>query len=186
MPVWATGLPIDCGLTGLLHQHPPEHLLSGAHYLPPPALPFRRGPPACILAGMKQILRWPVLWGRRVFRDVWRSRGGGFYGFVAALTFLYLEVVDIGGDLVGLPRASLDLAWLIGFLVQNLVDVLMNTIRAALWPLVWIDRFGVSLMSGALLAGAYTGYLAVRPVVLRLIDDPDGPPVPAHPEPPSA
>lgn len=109
---------------------------------------------------------------RRHVRELWRSRGGGFYGFLVVLTFLYLEAVDLAGDLVGLQGAAVDIGWVIGFLVENAVDALMNLIWSALWPVAWIDRFGVSLVSGALLAGAYVVYRLIRPRVLRLLEDP--------------
>ena len=36
---------------------------------------------------------------RRHVRQMWDSRGGGFYGFVAVLMFLYLETLDLAGDI---------------------------------------------------------------------------------------
>lgn len=113
---------------------------------------------------------------QRHFREVWESRGGGFYGFVAALTFAYLEVVDLAGDLVGVGDARVDLGWVIGFLVNNLIDAVMNLVWAAIWPLEWIQRFGIGLTSGALLVGAYGVYRLIRPTVLRLLQEPDAPP----------
>jgi hypothetical protein len=117
-----------------------------------------------------------VEYGARRFRhhvrELWKSRGGGFYGFVVVLTFLYLEAVDLAGDLVGLGGAAIDIGWLIGFLVENAVDALMNVVWSGLWPIVWIDRFGVSVLSGALLGGAYVVYRLIRPAVIRLLEDP--------------
>lgn len=109
---------------------------------------------------------------RRYVRKLWEKRGGGFYGFVATVMFLYLEVVDIAGDIVELGGASPSLAWLIRFVVSNLVTLLVNTIRAAVWPLTWLGQFGVGLLSAALLAGAYLSYRAVRPHVMRLLREP--------------
>jgi hypothetical protein len=53
--------------------------------------------------------------------------------------------------------------------VQNFVQALMNVVKAAIWPVEWIGRFGVSLLSLALLAGAYGVYRLIRPGVLRLL-----------------
>ncbi len=102
-------------------------------------------------------------------REFWMSRGGGFYGFAAALTFVYLEVVDLVGDVAGLGAVQLNLGFAIGWLVQNAVDALINVVRSTLWPIAWIDHFGLGLPSAALLAGAYGLYLLVRPLALRLL-----------------
>lgn len=110
---------------------------------------------------------------RRHFREAWESRGGGFYGFVAALTFAYLEVIDLAGDLAGIGGARVDVGWVIGFLVNNLIDAVMNLVRAALWPLEWVQRFGIGLTSALLLTGAYGVYRLIRPTVLRLLEDPE-------------
>ncbi len=128
---------------------------------------------------------------RHHLRELWESRGGGFYGFVAALTFLYLEAADLIGDLAGVGRAQwLDLGWWIGWVVSNLVEAALNGVWAALWPLTWVQHFGLGLLSVGLFAGSYVTYRAIRPTVLRLLRDPDeearlepaaGPSAPAGP-----
>lgn len=126
---------------------------------------------------MKRLVHLAAARFRRHVRELWRSRGGGFYGFVAVLTFLYLEVVDLAGDLAGIRLRSIDLGWAIGFLVDNFVDALMNLVRSVIWPAAWIQRFGVGALSGALLAGAYIAYRLIRPTVIRLLEeDTDQPP----------
>lgn len=114
---------------------------------------------------------------RRLLR-LWESHGGGFYGFVAVLTFIYLEVVDIGGDIAALPGSSIDAGFIISFIISNLVDAFANGFKAAIWPAWWISGFGVSLLSAALLGGSYVAYLAIRPAVLRLLTPSDGAPAP--------
>jgi hypothetical protein len=111
---------------------------------------------------------------RRYVRKLWEKRGGGFYGFVATMMFLYLEVVDIAGDIIDLGGARPSLGWLISFVVSNLVTLVINTVRAAIWPLTWLSQFGVGVLSATLLAGAYLAYRAVRPHVLRMLAEPDG------------
>jgi hypothetical protein len=108
-------------------------------------------------------------------RQLWESRGGGFYGFVVVLTFLYLETVDLAGDIAGVGGVRLDIGWVIGFLVENAVDAVLNGVRAALWPVTWVGRFGVTASSAALLGGAYVAYRLVRPIVLRLLAEPGAP-----------
>lgn len=123
---------------------------------------------------MKHLVRQADHRFRRHVLKLWKSRGGGFYGFVAVLTFLYLEAIDLAGDVAGVGRAALlDLGWWIGFLVENLIDVVLNTVWAAMWPVTWIQHFGIGLLSGALLAGAYGVYRLIRPGVLRLLEEPD-------------
>lgn len=114
---------------------------------------------------------------RKVLR-VWESRGGGFYGFVAALTWVYLEVLDLGGDIADLPGADLDVGYAISFFIGNIVDAFVNGIRAAIWPASWISNFGVGVLSGALLLGCYAAYRAIRPSVLRLLTPTDDEPAP--------
>jgi hypothetical protein len=121
---------------------------------------------------------------RRYVRRLWQKRGGGFYGFCATLMFLYLEVIDIAGDILDLGGARPTLGWIIHFVVSNLVTLLVNTIHAAIWPFTWIRQFGVGLMSAALLGLAYAAYRAVRPQVLRMLQEPgEAPGSVAQPQP---
>jgi hypothetical protein len=107
-------------------------------------------------------------------RRLWATRGAGFYGFVAVLTFLYIETVDLAGDIRGLPSSGpIGLGWIIGLGVDFFVDAILNTVKAAIWPVHWIGRFGVSILSATLLAGSYVAYRAIRPAVLRWLDTSD-------------
>lgn len=128
---------------------------------------------------MKSLLGTVGQWLRRHVREVWESRGGGFYGFVAALTFLYLEATDLAGDIVSLGGiTSLGLGTVIGFVINNLVEAVMFTVYAAIWPVQWISRFGFSLLSGGLLVGAYAVYRVIHPTVLGWLQEPDDTPAP--------
>lgn len=109
---------------------------------------------------------------RRHVRDVWRSRGGGFYGFVATVTFLYLEATALMGDVTGLPRFQVSISGVVGWLVQNLVTGIMNVVWASIWPVAWISRFGVNLRSAGLLGACYVLFLFLQPVILRLLREP--------------
>ncbi len=112
---------------------------------------------------------------RRHVREVWQRRGAGFYGFAGTLMFLYLETMSLVGDVTGLPSIQLSVSGIVGWFVQNLVTGILNIVWASIWPVAWIQRFGVNLASAALLVGAYLVFLLIRPVVLRLLRDPDEP-----------
>lgn len=134
-------------------------------HLPQDELTIPRGPRTRTIVFPKKL--------RRYLRRLWESRGGGFYGLVAALTFLYLEAVSLIGDFARVGRWEwFDLGWWIQWAVSNLVEAALNTVWAALWPLTWMQHFGIGLLSGGLLAGTYLTYRAVRPSVLRLLRDP--------------
>lgn len=105
-------------------------------------------------------------------RTLWRSRGGGFYGFVAALTFIYIEGTDLAADIATLPHAGpFGLGSIIGWGVGRLVDAIVNGVRAAIWPAAWIGRFGVSLLSAGLLAACWLAYRAARPALVRWLGE---------------
>lgn len=125
---------------------------------------------------MRQLVHHGLTRFRRHVLKLWESRGGGFYGFVAVLTFLYLEALDLGGDLASLSHAHLDIGWVISFMVNNLIDAVTNTVRSVVWPFAWLTHFGLTLLSGGLLGASYGAYRAVRPTVLRLLREPDAEP----------
>lgn len=123
---------------------------------------------------MNEIIREGSHRFRRHVLHLWESRGGGFYGFVAVLTFLYLEAIDLVGDVMGAGGfLRMDLGWVIGWMVQNFVDALLNLVFSAIWPVEWVSRFGVGVRSGLLLLGAYGLYRLLRPAVLRWLREPD-------------
>ena len=124
---------------------------------------------------------------RRYVRKVWSSRGGGFYGFVATLMFLYLEVVDLAGDVVGFPTlVGASLGGVIGWGVMNIINAVMNLVRAAIWPLSWIMQFGIGVRSVLVLGATYAAYRVAHPHIRRLLQDPDGDADPLLPSPSSS
>ena len=119
---------------------------------------------------MKPFLR--VVWKkvRRTLRKVWASRGGGYYGLVAAITFVWLEAVDLAGDIAGLLHSwPIGIGTIISFIVGNLVDAVLIAVSAALWPFKWLGAFGVGPTLLALLGATYVTYRLTRPLILRLI-----------------
>jgi len=120
---------------------------------------------------MQPFLR--VIWRkvRRTLRKVWASRGGGYYGLVAAITFVYLEAVDLAGDLSTLLHAwPISLGKIISFIVGNLIDAVLNGISAAIWPIHWIGKLGLGPLLLALLGGTYVTYRLTRPAIIRLLE----------------
>ncbi len=121
---------------------------------------------------MALIVRQGAHWFRRHVRQVWQSRGGGFYGFVATLTFLYLEGMNLVGDVTGLRNLDVSLGGIINFFVQNFIQGITAVVWASVWPVAWIQRFGVGFVSGALLVGCYFTFRLIQPLVLRLLQEP--------------
>lgn len=112
---------------------------------------------------------------RRYVRKVWSSRGGGFYGFVATLMFLYLEVVDLAGDVLGFPAlVGASLGGVIGWGVTNVINAVLNLVRAAIWPMSWLLGFGIGVRSALLLGATYVTYRVAHPHILRLLQEPEG------------
>ncbi|MEM9533890.1 MAG: hypothetical protein AAGA23_23430 [Pseudomonadota bacterium] len=72
---------------------------------------------------------------RRWSRKVWETRGGGLYAVGFALTFVYLELVQLVTD--DIPMLF-SINWfsgeMIDFIVQFIVDTMKNTISAFIWP----------------------------------------------------
>ncbi|MBT8051089.1 MAG: hypothetical protein KJO70_07815 [Gammaproteobacteria bacterium] len=88
----------------------------------------------------------------------WLEFGGGFYGLVALLTLVHIElgeIADFLGDFGGLET----LAGLISIntLVNIFVETLQNTLMALIWPFYWLDSQGMD-HAWLWLALAYAGY----------------------------
>ena len=72
---------------------------------------------------------------RRWFRNVWAVRGGGLYAVGFAVTFLYLEIVEIvTDDLPALFTINILSSELFALIVSFIVDTFMNFITALMWP----------------------------------------------------
>ena len=82
-------------------------------------------------------------WFRSWFRKIWNVRGGGLYAVGFAATFLYLEVLDLADDVMGI--GALFDGQVIAFIVDFFIDSLMNTIASFMWPisiLQWAPPWG--------------------------------------------
>ncbi len=73
---------------------------------------------------------------RRWFRQVWSVRGGGLYATGFALTFLYIEIVDIvTDDIPTLFSINLLSGELVGFIIEFFIDTFLNFVEALIWPI---------------------------------------------------
>ncbi len=71
-------------------------------------------------------------WFRQWFRKVWRVRGGGLYACGFALTFIVLEIGSLADDVLGVGAVFTGQA--IEFAINFMMDSLMNTLKAFMWP----------------------------------------------------
>ena len=69
---------------------------------------------------------------REWFRKVWDVRGGGLYALGFIVTFVYLEVLDLFDDVMGI--GALFSGQIVDFIVDFFLDSLMNTVEAFMWP----------------------------------------------------
>ena len=74
-------------------------------------------------------------WIRTWFAKVWKVRGGGLYACGYAITFVYLEVRTIIGEVAESESIGQFLReQLIEFVFRFALDSLVNLIQALLWP----------------------------------------------------
>ena len=79
-------------------------------------------------------------WFRTWFGKVWKVRGGGLYAVGYAVTFAYLEVRAILGELLE-ADGIIDFftSQLIEFLFRFLSETLVNMIQAFMWPVYLVQ-----------------------------------------------
>lgn len=66
------------------------------------------------------------------FRKVWDVRGGGLYALGFIVTFVYLEVIDLFDDVMGI--GAVFNGQVFDFIIDFFLDSLMNTVEALIWP----------------------------------------------------
>ena len=97
----------------------------------------------------------------------WLALGGGFYGVVAFLTWLVIEGRDLWGFVQSFEGFSAFLAALsINMLVGLLIEAIINTILAIVWPVYWMQDFRGQHLWVWFIA-AYAGYWAGSQVAIR-------------------
>ena len=96
----------------------------------------------------------------------WLTMGGGFYGVVAVLTLLWIELREIVDFITGFEGfETLAGLFSVNTLVNLFIETLMNTLTALIWPLYWLS--GIEGDAWIWIAVAYAGYwlgsnLAIR------------------------
>jgi hypothetical protein len=95
-------------------------------------------------------------WIRDWFRRVWELRGGGLYAVGFAICFAYLEITELFLEdipaFLALDSYAADA--LLGFMIDFLIDTLMNTLAAFMWPVFvvqWYPPFGAVALGVAFL-----------------------------------
>lgn len=94
--------------------------------------------------------------------DKWVEFGGGYYGLMALLTFLHVEVIDIWGLVLELPAMNglNDVISLgINFLIQVIIESITNFITAIMWWSYWLNLLPIDIGYVWLIV-SYVGYLS--------------------------
>ena len=81
------------------------------------------------------------------FRKIWDVRGGGLYAVGFAVTFLYLEILSLADDVLGI--GAVFTGQIIDFVINFFLDSLSNTIAAFMWPVdivQWNSPWGAVLL----------------------------------------
>ena len=93
----------------------------------------------------------------------WVTFGGGFYGLVALLTFMVIELLQIVNFLMSVNSLQdITALFSISALISMFVDSLVNMLKAAIWFTYWPDMIDAKNLVVWLLI-AYLGYrLGVR------------------------
>ncbi len=103
-------------------------------------------------------------WFRGWFRKVWEVRGGGLYACGFAVAFLVFEVGSLREDVAQL--GAVFRGDIIGFALDIVIDSLINTVKALIWPvyaLQFSPPFGlIALLAAYLLFPRY-----VKPHISR-------------------
>lgn len=88
----------------------------------------------------------------------WFMFGGGFYGLMAVITYIFVESNEIIGFVMQYPSLAAMIDQIsVGAIIKLLIDSIMNLIVAATWFLYWPKQMVMG--SGLLwLLVAYLGY----------------------------
>ncbi len=97
----------------------------------------------------------------------WLAFGGGFYGVVALLTYVVIELGEILDFFLQFESISAFLSGIsFDMLIRLVIDAIMNFILAIAWPWYWLgDIAGPHIW--AWFAAAYGGYWAGTRLAIR-------------------
>jgi len=108
---------------------------------------------------------------RGALLDVWRSRGGGFYGLGYIVAFIYFEIDMLVGDVVESANMSeFAFGQLLEFLFRFGFMSFINAFRALLWPFYVLQLYegvGIIVLIGCYLAFEY----ALKPGIERMFPE---------------
>ena len=104
---------------------------------------------------------------------LWRSKGGGYYGFGFVVTFVVLEIRMLLADW----QESEGFAEFVGqqlleFAFRFFIESFVNSLLALVWPLLLmgqLELWGV----GLLVAGYFVFERAIKPRLAKLLPDDD-------------
>ena len=102
-----------------------------------------------------------------VFHDKWFKFGGGFYGLMAVITYIFVEIGEVY-DFFRNFTSIMDFinTVSISMIVQLIIDSIMNLVTAFTWFLYWGE-----VIDGARnwlwIVGAYLGYMAGVPLAQK-------------------
>ncbi len=108
----------------------------------------------------------------------WMEFGGGFYGLMALLTYVWIEAQEIwnfvlGGGIYDVLTRLTTLGLWIGFIINTLLNVLW----ALIWPVTWLNGIGHDpwvwflVAYGAYLAGVWLARRRFRDPGLQAADE---------------
>lgn len=96
----------------------------------------------------------------------WISFGGGFYGVMAVLTYLWVELIEVVEFLTSEGSIAATLADLnVGDLINLFINSIMNFIVAITWPVYWMNKVegqSIWLWFLVLYAGYVTGQFIAK------------------------
>jgi hypothetical protein len=101
--------------------------------------------------------------------DKWLFFGGGFYGLMALVTFVYIEIGQIISFFIKLFSLSWSDFWSrisIDMLIALFIDAIMNLVDAFVWFAYWNDN--INMQNGWYwLVATYLGYVAGTKAAMR-------------------
>ncbi|WP_154223370.1 hypothetical protein [Marinicella rhabdoformis] len=92
-----------------------------------------------------------------ILASKWVEFGGGFYGLVAVLTYILLEIneiIELFSSKLGIMAAIYELGF--GSIIDFFIESLMNFIVAITWPVYWMGEGSAPFWQWFL--AAYAGY----------------------------
>jgi len=104
---------------------------------------------------------------REWFVRLWRTKGGGYYGFGYVITFIVLEVATLAIDIESSDGVmSFVTAQALQYVIRVSLESLVNAFIALLWPIYLLQRTGAWGL--VVLAGGYFVFrFLLRPLLVR-------------------